>query len=125
MNRPGAEARYEAARIRFELDAAERATNSLSAQDPSGSIVIMDDSVMAVAGDEPIVGRVVEWARGRDDVRVVLRTGSRARGDGAVDALSDHDIELFTTDVELYLGEDGWVRELGGGVGECRVGRAV
>ncbi|WP_206055249.1 aminoglycoside 6-adenylyltransferase [Nocardia sp. CS682] len=73
----------------------------------------MDRSLMGIAEDEPMVGRVVEWARGRDDVRVVLRTGSRARGDGAVDALSDHDIELYTTDVERYSGDDGWVRELG------------
>ncbi|QIS05769.1 aminoglycoside adenylyltransferase [Nocardia brasiliensis] len=63
--------------------------------------------------DDGFVVRVVEWARGRGDVRVVLRTGSRARGDGAVDALSDHDIEVFTTEPELYVGEDGWVGELG------------
>ncbi|WP_280410033.1 aminoglycoside 6-adenylyltransferase [Nocardia brasiliensis] len=63
--------------------------------------------------DDGFVVRVVEWARGRGDVRVVLRTGSRGRVDGAVDALSDHDVEVFTTDPELYAGDDGWVRELG------------
>ncbi|MGW4841237.1 aminoglycoside 6-adenylyltransferase [Nocardia brasiliensis] len=63
--------------------------------------------------DDGFVVRVVEWARGRGDVRVVLRTGSRGRVGGVVDALSDHDVEVFTTDPELYAGDDGWVRELG------------
>ncbi|WP_141717724.1 aminoglycoside 6-adenylyltransferase [Nocardia altamirensis] len=66
-----------------------------------------------VAGDELMVGRVVEWARGQADVAVVLRTGSRARGDGAVDALSDHDIEVYTTEPEKYSGDGSWVRAFG------------
>ncbi|WP_378733501.1 aminoglycoside 6-adenylyltransferase [Nocardia brasiliensis] len=73
----------------------------------------MDQSLSEIAGDEPMVGRVVEWARGRADIRVVLLTGSRARGDGAVDALSDHDIELYTTELDKYAGDDEWVHELG------------
>ncbi|MCM6774022.1 aminoglycoside 6-adenylyltransferase [Nocardia sp. CDC159] len=62
---------------------------------------------------EVFVARVIEWARSQSDIRAVLRTGSRARGDGSVDALSDHDIELYTTTPERYLGFDEWLSELG------------
>ncbi|WP_282791935.1 aminoglycoside 6-adenylyltransferase [Streptomyces sp. CC224B] len=63
-------------------------------------------------GADGIVERVLEWARRRPDVRAVLRTGSRARRDGTVDAFSDHDIELYTTDPGRYDTGD-WVEELG------------
>ncbi|WP_254878897.1 aminoglycoside 6-adenylyltransferase [Streptomyces sp. NA04227] len=62
--------------------------------------------------DEGIVTRVLAWAHNRQDVRAVLRTGSRARNDGTVDALSDHDIEIYTTDPDSYE-EGDWVLELG------------
>lgn len=62
--------------------------------------------------EDGIVGRVLAWARQQQDITAVLRTGSRARHDGTVDAFSDHDIELYTTDTDRY--EDGaWVEELG------------
>ncbi|MGA4837634.1 aminoglycoside 6-adenylyltransferase [Streptomyces sp. G45] len=64
--------------------------------------------------DDGTVERILAWARRQPDLCAVLRTGSRARRDGTADALSDHDIELYTTDVDRY--EDGagdWVRELG------------
>ncbi|WHT22325.1 aminoglycoside 6-adenylyltransferase [Crossiella sp. CA-258035] len=53
------------------------------------------------------------WAAGRPDIRLVLRTGSRARRDGSVDAFSDHDIELFTTDPESYAGTADWLAGFG------------
>ncbi|MFI8931762.1 aminoglycoside 6-adenylyltransferase [Streptomyces sp. NPDC053474] len=68
--------------------------------------------MIVASGDDRIVERVREWARGREDVRAVLRTGSRARRDGTVDAFSDHDIELYTTDPDRYEG-GAWVEELG------------
>lgn len=65
------------------------------------------------AGGDGVVGRVLAWARTRPDIRAVLRTGSRARHDGTVDAFSDHDIELYTTDVERYEDDGTWVEEFG------------
>ncbi|EPH44679.1 putative Aminoglycoside 6-adenylyltransferase [Streptomyces aurantiacus JA 4570] len=67
---------------------------------------------MIAETEDGIVGRVLEWARQQQDIQAVLRTGSRARHDGTVDAFSDHDIELYTTDTDRY--EDGaWVEGLG------------
>ncbi|GHF47981.1 aminoglycoside 6-adenylyltransferase [Streptomyces mashuensis] len=62
---------------------------------------------------EALVERVIAWARSRPDVRAVLRTGSRARRDGTVDAVSDHDIELYTTDPEPYAASGAWAEAFG------------
>ncbi|MEU7168237.1 aminoglycoside 6-adenylyltransferase [Streptomyces morookaense] len=66
----------------------------------------------STTGEEFVV-RVLDWARARPDIRAVLRTGSRARRDGTADAVSDHDIELYTTDPEQYADSDAWVGALG------------
>lgn len=63
--------------------------------------------------EEEFVVRVLEWARPRPDIRAVLRTGSRARRDGTADAVSDHDIELYTTDPEQYAESEEWVGAIG------------
>ncbi|MBP2478857.1 aminoglycoside 6-adenylyltransferase [Crossiella equi] len=52
------------------------------------------------------------WAAGRADIRLVLRTGSRARQDGTRDEHSDHDIEVYTENPERY-GDGDWLSELG------------
>ncbi|MVO85189.1 aminoglycoside adenylyltransferase [Streptomyces sp. p1417] len=76
--------------------------------------MITDSGAAGPAGGEGgIAGRVSAWARSRPDVRAVLRTGSRARDDGTVDAFSDHDIELYTTDVARYEDDGTWVEEFG------------
>jgi aminoglycoside 6-adenylyltransferase len=56
--------------------------------------------------------RIRRWAMGHAGLRAVLLTGSR----GArrwVDALSDHDVVLYTTDVAPWLESDRWPGELG------------
>ncbi|KIZ15501.1 aminoglycoside 6-adenylyltransferase [Streptomyces natalensis] len=62
---------------------------------------------------DAFIARLLDWASARPDIAAVLRTGSRARRDGTVDALSDHDIELYTTDPGRYENGDDWLGELG------------
>ncbi|WP_063802116.1 aminoglycoside 6-adenylyltransferase [Streptomyces sp. WM6378] len=62
---------------------------------------------------EAFVARLLEWAMDRTDIEAVVRTGSRARRDGKVDALSDHDIELYTTEPDRYREGTDWLGELG------------
>ena len=59
-----------------------------------------------------LLSRVLEWARRREDVRAVLRTGSRARADGPGDRYSDQDIELFLRN-PARLEDGSWLREIG------------
>ncbi|MFD9904879.1 aminoglycoside 6-adenylyltransferase [Streptomyces sp. NPDC059063] len=68
---------------------------------------------MITENDARTVERVLDWARRQPDLQAVLRTGSRARRDGTVDVFSDHDIELYTTDVARYEDDGAWVGQLG------------
>jgi aminoglycoside 6-adenylyltransferase len=62
--------------------------------------------------DEAFLNTIVEWASGRPDVVALIMTGSRARPDGIVDAFSDYDLEIFTTDPSVYTSSDEWMREI-------------
>jgi len=62
--------------------------------------------------DGTFLQTIVEWAQGRTDVVALIMTGSRARPEGIVDAFSDYDLEIFTTDPRLYTSSDEWMREI-------------
>jgi aminoglycoside 6-adenylyltransferase len=55
---------------------------------------------------------VVAWARDDDNVRLVVLTGSVARGEG-VDELSDLDVELYAHDPDELLADRTWYRRFG------------
>ena len=52
-----------------------------------------------------------QWADNREDVRALVLTGSAAAG--TEHALSDRDIEVFTTDVPALVVNESWWSELG------------
>jgi aminoglycoside 6-adenylyltransferase len=60
-----------------------------------------------------VLQQVVAWARGEDNVRAVVLTGSVARGEDAFDELSDLDLELYVTDPAGLLDHDGWYEPFG------------
>jgi aminoglycoside 6-adenylyltransferase len=68
---------------------------------------------MGAEARDTLLGRVLAWARTRPDIDAVLLTGSRARDDGAVDACSDHDVELYTDDPSRYDGPSAWLEAIG------------
>ncbi|HZD78715.1 MAG TPA: aminoglycoside 6-adenylyltransferase [Actinomycetota bacterium] len=57
--------------------------------------------------------RVYRWAHEDDNIRLVVLTGSLARGEGAADDLSDLDIELYVRDPSLLLERSDWYRPFG------------
>jgi hypothetical protein len=59
----------------------------------------------------PLLRRVTAWARRRPDVRGLALVGSWARGAARPD--SDVDLVLLTDDPAAYVGDAGWVGELG------------
>lgn len=69
----------------------------------------MNDTLAAMKGLE---ARIVEWARGKEDIRVVLVVGSWARADHPADEWSDLDIGFTTTDPKRYLTSDAWLGEI-------------
>ncbi len=59
------------------------------------------------------VVEIVEWAKGDDNIRAVVLTGSGARGSVGADPLSDVDVELYVRDPSMLLERDGWHRRFG------------
>ena len=60
-----------------------------------------------------VLDRVVAWACQDDNTRVVVLTGSVARGEGGFDELSDLDVELYVTDPSVLLETDAWYHQFG------------
>ncbi len=53
------------------------------------------------------------WASADDNVRLLVLTGSLAREEGALDELSDLDIELYARDPQLLLDRRDWYHRFG------------
>jgi aminoglycoside 6-adenylyltransferase len=56
---------------------------------------------------------IVSWAEARPDIRLILVIGSRARRVHPADAWSDLDLEIFSTDVDVYRSGTDWLAEIG------------
>ena len=66
---------------------------------------------MRVVDQERVLDDVVAWATDDPNVRLVVVTGSFARGDH--DELSDLDIELYVRETHPLLEETGWYERFG------------
>lgn len=60
-----------------------------------------------------VLQQVTAWARSEDNIRVVVLTGSVARGEGAFDELSDLDVELYVNNPSALLDHDSWYEQFG------------
>lgn len=61
---------------------------------------------------DPFLSKLLDWALRQDGLGAVVLTGSRARGDGAVDAASDYDLEVFVAEPERYGSSSAWHEEI-------------
>jgi aminoglycoside 6-adenylyltransferase len=62
---------------------------------------------------DEVTERLLEWASARPDVWAIVLTSSRARSDGRVDELSDHDVIVAVTEPEAFADDEDWQHELG------------
>jgi len=62
--------------------------------------------------DRTLIERIVALAQADEDIRAVILEGSLTTG-GAVDELSDYDVNLFSRDYARYLSDDHWMEQLG------------
>lgn len=60
-----------------------------------------------------VLDEVSAWVSEEENIRLVVVTGSVARGDGAFDELSDLDLELYVRDPAVLLDERGWYERFG------------
>jgi aminoglycoside 6-adenylyltransferase len=63
---------------------------------------------MANGGEAAVLRRIVAWAEADDDVRALVLTSSRARGDETVDRLSDYDVVAAVRDAEGFVAGERW-----------------
>ena len=62
--------------------------------------------------DTALTQRIVALAQADEDIRAVILEGSLVSG-GAVDELSDYDINIYARGFDRYLNDDRWMEQIG------------
>ncbi len=62
---------------------------------------------------DDVLRRLVRWAEGRDPVRAMLLTSTRARPRAPVDLLSDYDVVLALEEVHPFFEDRSWLEDFG------------
>ena len=62
---------------------------------------------------DKVVQELVDWARKKPPVRVVILTSSRAAPHAQLDAFSDYDVILVVTDIQPFFRGREWLSEFG------------
>jgi aminoglycoside 6-adenylyltransferase len=60
-----------------------------------------------------VIQRLAEWAGEQASVRAMLLTSSRTNPNAPMDAFSDYDVILVTTDVHPFHEDDAWLEDFG------------
>ncbi len=60
-----------------------------------------------------VVRRLVEWANGKDAVRAMLLTSTRANPHAPVDVFSDYDVVLVVEDIRPFFEDRSWLQDFG------------
>ncbi|MEP7224969.1 MAG: aminoglycoside 6-adenylyltransferase [Actinomycetota bacterium] len=91
------------------------ACGELSLRGVNPTVLELDRSLLENVNTrmELMTAAVADWAREREDVRVLLLVGSQARSKVPADRWSDLDIVLIVDDPEPYAEDPSWVREFG------------
>lgn len=63
--------------------------------------------------EDKTIGRIIGWAESHENVRAVRLVGSRANPDGAVDELSDYDIEVLVHERSPFVEDTAWPEHFG------------
>jgi len=68
-----------------------------------------------IAEQDPgeVISRLIRWADGKDFVRAVLLTSTRANPQAPVDVLSDYDIVLVVEDAGPFYENRSWLEDFG------------
>ena len=60
-----------------------------------------------------VLDHFIKWAKDTDLIRCAILTGSRVNPNPCIDFLSDYDIELFVSDIDLFSKNDDWAMPFG------------
>ena len=62
---------------------------------------------------DEVIDHLIHWAQGREAIRAMLLTSTRAIPGGAVDALSDYDVVLIVKDIHPFFEDRSWLEDFG------------
>ncbi len=62
---------------------------------------------------DDVVRRLIRWADGKDQIRAMLMTSTRAVPNAPVDALSDYDVVLVVEDIRVFFFDRSWLGDFG------------
>ena len=62
---------------------------------------------------DPILRWLIEWGAGKEAVRAMILTSSRAKPNAPLDALSDYDVILVVRDIHPFLEDETWLEDFG------------
>lgn len=65
------------------------------------------------SGIDPVLGRLAAWAAGREDIRAMLLTSTRAVPGATIDELSDYDVVIVVREIAPYVSDHLWVEVFG------------
>ena len=91
------------------------ARGELSLRGVNPTVLEVDESLLANVNTrmELMTAAVTDWAREREDVRVLLLVGSHARTEVAADRWSDLDLIFIVDDPQQYHEDASWIEEFG------------
>jgi aminoglycoside 6-adenylyltransferase len=62
---------------------------------------------------DDVISKLIQWAEGRDSIRAMLMTSTRAVPNAPVDSFSDYDVVLVVEDVHPYYEDRSWLEDFG------------
>jgi len=91
------------------------AGGELALRGVNGTVLELDERLLANVNTtmDLVEAAIADWASEREDVKVALVVGSRARVDMPADARSDLDVILTADDPDAYVTDASWVAEFG------------
>lgn len=69
--------------------------------------------MIAEHDSKDVARRLIRWAAGKDPVRAMLLTSTRARPGFPVDRLSDYDVVLVVEDIRPFCEDRAWIEDFG------------
>jgi aminoglycoside 6-adenylyltransferase len=91
------------------------ARGELALRGVNETVLELDERLLANVNTrmDLIEAAIADWASEREDVKVALVVGSRARADAPADAWSDLDVIFTVDDPDVYVTDATWVAEFG------------
>ena len=62
---------------------------------------------------DAVINNLIRWAQGRESIRAMLLTSTRAIPGGTTDALSDYDVVLIVNDIHPFFEDRSWLEDFG------------